>query len=533
MSAGDASKTVGQAVIDAVKAKNGTNVGKASIEVLQSETNSVKGDATITITTRDFIVEGTITIQDGILTWGEIDENKPGIRFNIPTSIEIYEDATQDVTATLKQIPVNTEVKWTSSDTAGTYVTVTPKTDTKQATIKGIAKTTNNVKIIATAGGYSATIEVKVKEEQIDKISDKKPASSSTTFEALGPKTLKDEVGNKVKIPQNFRLAVDTGDYVQDGVVIEDSEGNQFVWVPVGTIKKAGGTQVTIPLGRYSTFTGTPSPIQNVSNGYVTTTLEHEISNKYYEFAKQQEGETGDSESITITKALNYPNYPNGYETGNTKAKNIQEFVESANRNGGFYIARYEAGVKGVGKSDKNATYSIPNGISTSITFNKNGTLNSSTNEYELAASDASYLVSKKDVGVWNKINQPNAALMCQNMYASGSGVTSDLVNSYAWDTAIIFIQQCSGTTNYYNSSDGDGNIKETGEKGDEKCKINDMASNMLEWTTESYTPPGSPCVFRGGTYFATTTTSYRYFICTSLTGINDEYFGFRPLLYL
>ncbi len=73
----DASTSVGQAVINAVLEKDGINNGKVSIEVVQAVNNGVKDNATIEITTKDFIVEGTITIQDGVLTWGEIEENLP------------------------------------------------------------------------------------------------------------------------------------------------------------------------------------------------------------------------------------------------------------------------------------------------------------------------------------------------------------------------------------------------------------------------------------------------------------------------
>ncbi|MBO6244022.1 MAG: hypothetical protein J6O41_05615, partial [Clostridia bacterium] len=73
----EASTSVGQAVINAVLEKNGTNNGNVSIEVVQAVNNGVKDNATIEITTKDFIVEGTITIQDGVLTWGEIEENVP------------------------------------------------------------------------------------------------------------------------------------------------------------------------------------------------------------------------------------------------------------------------------------------------------------------------------------------------------------------------------------------------------------------------------------------------------------------------
>ena len=40
----------------------------------------------------------------------------------------------------------------------------------------------------------------------------------------------------KVWIPEGFKVADDSASKVQDGVVIEDKDGNQFVWVPVATL---------------------------------------------------------------------------------------------------------------------------------------------------------------------------------------------------------------------------------------------------------------------------------------------------------
>ena len=40
----------------------------------------------------------------------------------------------------------------------------------------------------------------------------------------------------KVWIPEGFKVAEDSASTVQGGVVIEDKDGNQFVWVPVATI---------------------------------------------------------------------------------------------------------------------------------------------------------------------------------------------------------------------------------------------------------------------------------------------------------
>ena len=74
--------------------------------------------------------------------------------------------------------------------------------------------------------------------------------------------TVTDENGNKVVIPGEFKIASDSGTKVKDGIVIEDDEGNQFVWIPVSNvngdnsetgeeanlIKKKDSTEVEITL---------------------------------------------------------------------------------------------------------------------------------------------------------------------------------------------------------------------------------------------------------------------------------------------
>src|SRR5699024_5521913 len=78
-----------------------------------------------------------------------------------------------------------------------------------------------------------------------------------------------DEQGNKVTIPEGFKVAEDSGKTVQQGIVIEDVsastdknvQGSQYVWIPVGQFKKDDGTMSNeIILGRYTfnTSNGTP-----------------------------------------------------------------------------------------------------------------------------------------------------------------------------------------------------------------------------------------------------------------------------------
>ena len=52
------------------------------------------------------------------------------------------------------------------------------------------------------------------------------PAFNQTT-------NIKDSSGNSVKVPGGFKVSSDSANNVSDGVVIEDSNGSQYVWIPV------------------------------------------------------------------------------------------------------------------------------------------------------------------------------------------------------------------------------------------------------------------------------------------------------------
>ena len=174
---------------------------------------------------------------------------------------------------------------------------------------------------------------------------------------------------------------------------------------------------------------------------------------------------------------------------GNTTAKDLQGFINSANTNGGYYLGRYEASNNG-GKVE-----------------------------------------SKYDAKTWTSVTQPTAATAARDMYTSNSSYTSDLVNSYAWDTAIVFIQNF-GQGNYSRRTSLNTSQLNTGKANDEQLNINDMAGNILEWTTETFTHASDPCVFRGGSfsYYSTFHSAYRYRESTTCRTI---LIGFRSLLYM
>ena len=319
-----------------------------------------------------------------------------------------------------------------------------------------------------------------------------------------------DAYGNKITIPKGFKVVAHgtvagsatytySGDNipaVQDGIVIENgTDGNQFVWVPVGTIKNKSddskGATSTITLGRYSDFTmtngavasGQPAQVASVEKCTQAVT----IKSYYQELSTFR---AGNSEA--------------GSTAENATARKLEEFISTSLSNGGYYIARFEA------------------------------------------SGTASKIASKYNQTVLVDITQPNAAKAAREMYGEIKEnnklvYASDLVNSYAWDTAIIFIQTYSGKTDYasHNESKTTKAFTATGKNNDKYCNIWDMSGNAYEWTTEystySFDSYFNPCVFRGGFYStadgeAYVYTSYRYhhYTTTSLSNI-----GLRPLLYV
>ena len=297
--------------------------------------------------------------------------------------------------------------------------------------------------------------------------------------------TLEDTYGNQVKIPKGFKIANDSATDVAGGIVIEDATytktiGSQFVWIPVGdAIKKANKETVDIALGRYE-FTKN-------SDGTVTTS---EYSGRYTE---------------DTTASHNSSSY------GNAIAKDIEKFKTSVKEiNHGYYIGRYEAGVV-----DYNSSVS---------TRNDNREV-----DWTGYTGDNIKLVCKKEQRVWNYVTQNKASKLSRDMYGSEAKVTSDLINSYAWDTAIVFIQKCGTESNSSTYSQTLGESLTS--KVDKQCNIFDMAGNYAEWTTETYSLSGMSCVPRGGCFrVVNTCTSNRSYDSIASA---EVYCSFRPLLYL
>ncbi len=354
-----------------------------------------------------------------------------------------------------------------------------------------------------------------------------KPLVTTITTTNHGTIKAEDKLGNPVTVPGAFKVV--EGETVEDGIVIEDANGNQFVWIPVsnidgnndgkgtGLITKNDGSKVEITLGRYEFST---------SDGKETL--------------KQRGSECEDDSDKFIIDSFYKENTKMQRTIEEAVAKDLVGFVESVKNNHGYYLARYEASF-GSGDAPEGSYGSDGNGITHIMTNQKPSVKPTKLNDETVHSNNATTPIKVGDV--WRFITAEDSSIVCKNMYSSGneaSYVESDLVNSYAWDTAIVYIQSM-GYNNYANATrDRSGNteLKNTGDTGDEVCHIYDMAGNISEWTTEystSTSADGSkiyPIILRGGACHTNIYNNVSKRVKTDTTG-DSGLVGFRPLIYI
>ena len=285
---------------------------------------------------------------------------------------------------------------------------------------------------------------------------------------------LHDKNGAKIIVPAGFKV-VNTDDLtVEKGIVIEDSKGNQYVWIPC-----------------------------------TTEDSKSQLQFKRTEWWVEDDGGAKASkDELTLTCPENYSDNGLTYAVVNEIVAQIKAEKYSVRRNGGYYIGRYEVG-------------------------DENGTAVIKADKTPMANIIWSTAYSKaKGIG-------------------GGPGATTYLCSSYAWDTAINFIQN-NGFLNYakaredsYNENWVDKNVKDlkgniikaankaellpTG-KTTPKSNIYDMGGNVAEFTTEVMPSTSEPEVLHGGDCYDTFPAGQRYDIGTSGAGSGG---GFRATLFL
>ena len=300
---------------------------------------------------------------------------------------------------------------------------------------------------------------------------DAKPNPDQDGPEYQTTTTIQDDQGNSVVIPGGFHLDEESGTSVEEGIVIEDANGNQFVWIPTGTYQTSSGAK-TNNLAR-RTFTSSGATEVTASNG------DGVIERYFY-------GE-GDSRSVASTQIAAF--------------KASAEPIVNGGK-GGFYIGRYEQGAGNV---------------------------------------------CKAGVTPYTNITRDTAKSQAEAMYSGkNNNVVSELISSYAWDTALNFICQTNvDSGERYNLattiSSNYGNIgtesrKNTGvDTNDDYSSIHDLLGNCWEWTTEyssgkvgivAYSYVGRGGSFNNSGYYAATRGYFR-------TSDSSDNISFRVQFYV
>ena len=338
--------------------------------------------------------------------------------------------------------------------------------------------------------------------------------------------------GKTAIIPKGFKIIEDTEGKksIDAGLVIQDSAGNEFVWVPVTV---AGSTDA-----------------------------EKEAN---FEAIRKDGYSSGKLQTLVSGGTVTEP-YAKGYTDGKgtEEAKDYQEMRTSVIKNGGFYIGRYEAGVEGdtprTNKSNETSTMVVQRD---KFPYNYVG-WGSSMSNYE-------------DNITYNSKNQGNGALyLSKHMYdGKDVGVTPTLCYGIQWDATLAFI----GDENYNKDSTSKGNYKNndwtidretakyttspksdttwtsisaeenktktktasesilltTGASEDFKTKnIYDLAGNVWEKTNEAYSTTSRAS--RGGSYYYYDNGTYSP-VSFRGSGFSPDdcsnYVGFRPALYI
>lgn len=320
-----------------------------------------------------------------------------------------------------------------------------------------------------------------------------KDSSNNDKYEE---KSLVSKYVDDVPIPEGFKVSEVQGENLKaDGLVIKDEHENEFVWIPVKDLNPDGttdGKSYDKQFGR-RTF-GRMEKLGGIE----------EKANRYTEVLPK-------------------------------------ELVDSVEKYGGFYIARYEASYEDGNVAVKKGTEVYP-----MVRVSK----------------------PKENGQIWNYISQRDAVQACKDMYSSNEAVVSHLPYGAEWDSMLEWIiesgmeasliAQDSNSWGNYNDTEykyaGDllkevdvarllnsGEITEP-EDRNQKNNIYDIAGNLSEWTQEKYTldkvrttikTEDDLYALRGGHYASESVRNPAAHRQRERKENKDYVMGFRPALYI
>ena len=354
-------------------------------------------------------------------------------------------------------------ITFSHSITGGT--TVVDKTIPYAVTKNG----TYTFTVTGTVNGKSYTKNVSVTVKQFKDVYEYMQTNTKVTYS-----------DGEVWVPEGFKVAGDSASTVQGGVVIEDKDRNQFVWVPVATIADYKRTAYSTNVATEETDTATNSIKINYS------------SSKNSEY---------------FTEAL-----PEDEKT-------------SVERYKGFYIGRYEAGDK---ENTEAKTLRSSNDVTKTVTIKANQAPYNYVTRTE-AVSLAEGFATKQGYKAKTKLVSSYAwdtTIAFLQKVNSDYGSSSEEGN-YT-DTKFSYTD----ITGARQTKEKNSNVIVPTGQTTPVCNIYDMGGNVFEWTTESCSNTDYPYAIRGGSYgngFASNPAGSRSYSSGYANGSD----GFRLTLFM
>ena len=300
--------------------------------------------------------------------------------------------------------------------------------------------------------------------------------------------TYTDDNGDTATVPKGFEI-LEEADTIEDGLVIRDESGNEFVWIPIQTVvsdTEANGT----------------------NNKAMAIEQENNYRGLLYDFTSS--GSTVINGCTTTTSNFREPDILSAYDnnTSNnnglfTKASLQQDYnkmIKSVLQYHGFYIGRYELGLEGTVPVIKKASTDVKTADASNLYTYRWYGLYSKCKEFAPEDSDKSVVSSM----IWG--SQYDAMLN----WMLGNEIDVSVIEGRVPDTE-------------------KNSTPETGSNSKDNLKnIFDLYGCHREWTLEAST--ANVRIIRGGYYY----TSYPPSSRNQYTPLQDSgFYSSRITLYI
>ena len=301
------------------------------------------------------------------------------------------------------------------------------------------------------------------------------PGKFADKNEEYTDETSKEEY-KTVTVPEGFKI-LEEASKIDDGLVIEDKKGNQFVWIPVSDIND---------MAQCSKTDGNCNLELKGNELKCTTHNSTEIVGKLYATSK---GENFGTENTTYkpNSGLREPAAVDRDNENNIFLEDLEsqykKMATSVAKYKGFYVGRYELGLEG------------------DTPVSKNASTNSST--VTTASADASSL--KDWYGLYKKCSEYTVPQI------NNSSVTSSMIWGSQYDAMMNFMKRRGAESSITSTSNSSiqNNSYVTGKKEtDVILNVFDLYACHFEWTLEAFST--GTRANRGGISGVSCSPSYR-----------------------